>query len=120
MEIRNHSSSTEYVVVIDPTDEALALARKSARSCKVQENGKIVVHKSFRSQFDTMIAQQTHASTTVPTFGTTDEMREWTDEHMNSGKAVSYFYNMSAREFNARFAGKSLAEAEQYGIEMTR
>lgn len=40
--------------------------------------------------------------------------------HINNGKAMNYLREMTTKQFNARFAGKTAAEVEEFGVEMTK
>lgn len=117
MEIKNHSTNKNYFVIYDPTDEALAEAKHLSQGnwAKIQANGSIVVHNNFRAKFLAVAEASAEASKVVPVFDSHDQMMEWLDENMNSAYAFRYFDQMRVKEFNARFSGRPLREAEEYG-----
>jgi hypothetical protein len=95
-------------------------AKELTAWAKVFDNGNIVCHNNYRREFEHMIATSERETAIAPVFEKLDEMDEWIDEHINSGKAAAYLRNYTMRHFNAAYAGKNASEIEAGVIEMIK
>lgn len=72
-EIKNHSTSTKHFIVINPTSEMVAEAKKmvASNSARIEKNGSLTVHNNAKYIFTNLLEKAVKAATPL-----TDEQIE--------------------------------------------
>lgn len=118
MEIRQHKTNANCMIVFDPTPEALHAARRLEPNnwAKVQPSGNIVIHVKVRSQFESLLpkapaVEEPVVESLAPAFNSRDEMMTWLWNNINSSKVVTYIEHgpLGHTRWNELYAGKMTA-----------